>query len=263
MQHEATIRLGMFFSVLLIMAAAELVWPRRALLVSKARRWSSNLGITLLNTVLVRLLFPTAAVGIGLMTESQQLGLLNILHTPYWLSVAVSVVVLDLLIYLQHVLMHKVPLLWRLHRMHHVDLDFDVTTGARFHPIEIVLSMLIKFGAILVLGAPGFAVLIFEVLLNASAMFNHSNVRLPLALDKMVRLFLVTPDMHRVHHSVIRAETDSNYGFCLPWWDRSFGTYRNQPRDGHLDMGIGLANIRDEALCVGLPGMLKLPFMRK
>ena len=170
--------------------------------------------------------------------------------------------ILDLVIYGQHVAMHKVPALWRLHRMHHVDLDFDVTTGARFHPVEIVLSMLIKFAAILVIGAPAMAVLVFEVVLNATAMFNHSNVRLPAGLDRVLRLVLVTPDMHRVHHSVIRRETDSNYGFNLPWWDRIFGTYRDQPEAGHTGMQIGLSDIRSEALCVNLLGMLKLPFIK-
>ena len=178
------------------------------------------------------------------------------------ISVVMSVVVLDFIIYAQHVLMHKIPVFWRLHRVHHVDLDFDVTTGGRFHPVEIVLSMLIKFGSILLLGAPAVAVVIFEVLLNATAMFNHSNVRLPLAVDSILRLFLVTPDMHRVHHSALRMETDSNYGFNLPWWDRLFGTYRAQPRAGHRAMTIGLENIREQKLCVNLVGMLKLPFIQ-
>ena len=261
-QHEATIRVSIFFSVLLIMASAELLWPRRELSVSKVRRWTSNLGITFLNTIVIRLLFPTAALGIALIAESRQWGLLHVLQAPYWMSVVFSVIALDLVIYAQHVLMHKIPILWRLHRVHHVDLDFDVTTGGRFHPIEIIVSMLIKFGAILLLGAPALAVIIFEVLLNATSMFNHSNVRLPLGLDSILRLFLVTPDMHRVHHSAIRLETDSNYGFNLPWWDRLFGTYRAQPQAGHTGMKIGVQNIRDQGLCVNLLGMLKLPFIQ-
>ena len=261
-QNEVSIRLGFFFSVFLIMASAEFIWPRRELSVSKTHRWISNLGIVVLNTIIIRLLFPTAAVGIALIAESRQWGLLYLLQMPYLMSVVMSVVVLDFIIYVQHVLMHKIPVFWRLHRVHHVDLDFDVTTGGRFHPVEIVLSMLIKFGSILLLGAPAVAVVIFEVLLNATAMFNHSNVRLPLAVDSILRLFLVTPDMHRVHHSALRMETDSNYGFNLPWWDRLFGTYRAQPRAGHRAMTIGLENIREQKLCVNLVGMLKLPFIQ-
>lgn len=260
-QHEASIRVASFFCVLTIMAGAELIWPRRELSVSKARRWTSNLGIVVLNTVIIRLLFPTAALGVALIVESRQWGLFHVLQAPYWISVVIAVMALDLVIYTQHVLMHKIPMFWRLHRVHHADLDFDVTTGSRFHPIEIIVSMLIKFGAILILGTPALAVVIFEVLLNATAMFNHSNVRLPLALDGVLRLFLVTPDMHRVHHSAIRKETDSNYGFNLPWWDRLFGTYQAQPQAGHTGMKIGLQNIRQQEFCVNLPGMLKLPFI--
>ncbi len=262
LQHETTIRLGFFFGVFLVMAGLEIIRPRRELHTSKLRRWGSNLGITLLNTVTLRLLFPAAAVGVAMFAQVHELGLFNTVALPGPLVVMLSVVILDLTIYCQHVLMHKIPILWRLHRMHHVDLDFDVTTGARFHPVEIILSMLIKFIAILLLGAPALAVLIFEVVLNATAMFNHSNVRLNLGLDKVLRLLVVTPDMHRVHHSVIRRETDSNFGFNLPWWDRLFGTYRPQPEAGHTAMRIGLEDIRSERLCVNLLGMLKLPFLR-
>jgi len=262
LEYETPIRLGFFFCVLLTMATLEMVIPRRELSVSKARRWGNNLGITALNTVVVRLLFPTAAVGIALFAEERGYGLFNVFAIPAPLAVIASVLILDLVIYCQHVVMHKIPVLWRLHRMHHVDLDFDVTTGARFHPVEIVLSMLIKFAAVLLLGAPALAVLLFEVILNATAMFNHSNVRLNLNLDRALRLMLVTPDMHRVHHSTIRRETDSNFGFNLPWWDRLFGTYRAQPEAGHAAMQIGLADIRDESLCVKLTGMLKLPFLK-
>ena len=263
MQHEAIIRISCFMAVLVTMAGLELLRPRRELIVSKAQRWVSNLGIVVINTLVIRLLFPTAAVGVALVAENRGWGLFNVVEISYPFSVVVSVFALDLLIYGQHVLMHKVPVLWRLHRVHHVDLDFDVTTGARFHPIEIVLSMLIKFAAIVLLGAPVFAVLIFEVILSTTSMFNHSNVRLPLGLDKYLRLLLVTPDMHRVHHSVIRTETDSNFGFNVPWWDWIFGTYRDQPQEGHQGMTIGLTDIRDPALCVNLAGMLKLPFVGK
>ena len=263
MQHEATIRISCFVAVLVVMAGLELIWPRRELMVSKAKRWMSNLGIVFINTLVIRILFPTAAVGVALAVENRGWGLFNLLEVSYPVSVVASVLILDLIIYAQHVLMHKVPMLWRLHRVHHVDLDFDVTTGARFHPIEIIVSLLIKFAAIVLLGAPVFAVLIFELILSTTSMFNHSNVWLPRALDKNLRLFLVTPDMHRVHHSVIRTETDSNFGFNVPWWDRLFGTYRDQPKDGHTGMTIGLQDIRDPALCVNLAGMLKLPFVSK
>ena len=260
--YETPIRLGFFFGVFLVMALLEMVLPRRKLSIPKTRRWGSNLGIVVLNTLVVRLLFPAAAVGVALFASEQGYGLFNNLAVPLPFVVIACVMTLDLLIYGQHVVMHKIPILWRLHRMHHVDLDFDVTTGARFHPVEIVLSMLIKFAAILLLGAPALAVLIFEVILNAAAMFNHSNVRLNLKLDRLLRLLLVTPDMHRVHHSAIRRETDSNYGFNVPWWDRLFGTYRAQPEAGHTGMQIGVGDIRDERLCVNLPGMLMLPFLK-
>ena len=202
LHHEAALRLGFFFGMLALMALWEVLAPRRALTTSKAVRWASNLGIVVLNSVLLRLLFPAAAVGVAALAAQRGWGLLNNLVPPYWLAVTLSVVALDFAIYLQHVMFHAVPALWRLHRMHHADLDFDVTTGARFHPIEIILSMLIKFAALLVLGPPAVAVMIFEVLLNATAMFNHGNVRLPAALDRALRWLVVTPDMHRVHHSV-------------------------------------------------------------
>lgn len=240
---EAIIRLAAFGGVLLALALAERLAPRRQPSVGRVRRWPSNLGIVVLDTLILRLLFPTAAVGVALAADANGWGLLHGLSP--WLTVPVAVLLLDLAIYGQHVLFHLVPPLWRLHRMHHADPDLDVTTGLRFHPLEIVLSMLIKFAVVLVLGAPALAVLIFEVLLNATSMFNHANLRLPLALDRRLRLFMVTPDMHRVHHSVVPAETNSNYGFNLPWWDRLFGTYRAQPAAGHLGMTIGLSQFRD------------------
>lgn len=261
-EYEAAIRITSFLAVLIIMACLEVLRPRRTLAVSKAKRWISNLGIVVLNTIVIRLLFPITALGVALIAADRQWGLLNILPFPHWARVVIAVLALDLIIYAQHVVMHKIPILWKLHRVHHVDLDFDVTTGGRFHPVEIMISMLIKFAAIVALGAPALAVVIFEVVLNATAMFNHSNVRLPLGLDRLLRLVVVTPDMHRVHHSVIRRETDSNFGFNLPWWDRIFGSYRAQPESGHTGMQIGVEHIRDQALCVNLIGMLKLPFLR-
>ena len=211
------------------------------------------------DTLLVRILFPTAAVGVALVAEAHGLGLFNVLPLPAWIGVVASVILLDLAIYFQHVLFHAVPVLWRLHRMHHADLDIDVSTGLRFHPIEILLSMVIKLAVVIALGAPAIAVLIFEVLLNATSMFNHSNVHIPERLDGVVRWFVVTPDMHRVHHSIVARETNSNFGFNLPWWDRLFGTYRAQPAAGHEAMKIGIEQFRDPRE-LRLDRMLLQPF---
>jgi sterol desaturase/sphingolipid hydroxylase (fatty acid hydroxylase superfamily) len=226
---------------------------------SRAVRWYANLGIVALNTALLRLVFPIAAVGLAMLTADRGWGLFNNLAVPYWLAVGASVAILDLAIYLQHVMVHAVPLLWRLHRMHHADQDVDVTTGARFHPLEIVLSMAIKMAVITALGPPAVAVMIFEVLLNATAMFNHANFRLPLGLDRCLRLLVVTPDMHRVHHSLLVQETNSNFGFNLPWWDRLLGTYRGQPEKGHQGMTIGIDLFRDPGT-QHLHRMLAQPF---
>jgi len=259
--HESTIRLGVFFGIFAVMAIWEILAPRRVLTQSKSARWLNNIGLVVLNTLVVRLVFPAAAVGVAAYAARQHRGLFNQLDAPDWLAIIASVIILDGIIYLQHVMFHAVPAFWRLHRVHHADLDFDVTTGSRFHTIEILLSMLIKFAAILLLGPPLVAVVIFEVLLNATAMFNHSNVRLPLALDRIIRLLIVTPDMHRVHHSHLAHETNSNFGFNLSLWDRIFGTYRAQPEDGHTDMIIGIDTFRDSAQCTQLPRLLLMPFI--
>ena len=256
---EIPIRLAAFAGVLAVMAAWELLAPRRHQAVERPLRWSSNLGLVVLDTVLVRILVPTTAVAIALLAEERGWGLFHSFLPPSWLAVLVCVIVLDLAIYLQHVLFHAVPALWRLHRMHHADLAFDVTTGVRFHPIEILLSMLIKLAVVAALGAPALAVLLFEMLLNATSMFSHGNVRIPERLDRMLRWIVVTPDMHRVHHSVEAAETNSNFGFNLPWWDRMFGTYRAQPRAGHDAMVIGIAQFRDRSE-LRLDRMLLQPF---
>ena len=258
--HEAAIRLGAFFGIFALMALWEWRAPRRALTVAKARRWSSNLGLVVLNTVLIRLLFPVAAVGLAATATAQGWGLLNQFPLAPWLAVPLAVIALDLAIWAQHVFFHAVPALWRLHRVHHADLDYDLTTGARFHPIEIILSMLIKFAVILALGPPVVAVILFEVILNGMAMFNHGNVGLPNGLDRWLRWIIVTPDMHRVHHSVAEDETNSNFGFNLSGWDRLFGTYREAPRAGQLGMTIGIADHRDPREVAALPGMLALPF---
>lgn len=260
MEYEPTIRLGFFFGVFFIIALWEILAPCRRLTVSKAVRWLNNLGIVALNTLILRLLFPAAAVGMAVFAAHNSWGLFNHYDPPYGFAVLASVIALDFVIYLQHVMVHAVPILWRLHRVHHADLDIDLTTGARFHPIEIVLSMLVKFTTIGVLGPPVIAVLVFEVLLSATAMFNHGNLRIPPSIDHVLRWIVVTPDMHRVHHSVEDDEANSNFGFNLPWWDRLFGTYRAQPRKGHQGMTIGIHKYRDPQQVDRLPGMLTLPF---
>lgn len=258
--HEPVIRLSFFLGVFVLVGTWEVLAPRRALTVSKSLRWASNLGLVVLNTVLVRLLFPVVAVGIAAFCAANGWGVLNHFHVPFWLAVPLAVMAMDFVIWLQHVMVHAVPALWRLHRVHHADLDYDLTTGSRFHPAEIVLSMLIKFATITVLGPPVVAVVIFEVLLNAAAMFNHGNIRLPAGLDRVLRWVIVTPDMHRVHHSVEIDETNSNFGFNLPWWDRLFGTYRGQPRAGQVGMTIGIHGHTDPREVARLDGMLLMPF---
>jgi sterol desaturase/sphingolipid hydroxylase (fatty acid hydroxylase superfamily) len=259
MAYEPWTRLAAFAGVLIVMALWELRQPKRQLSLGRRRRWPNNLGVVVLDSIVVRILFPTAAVGVAVACEARGWGLFNWLALPKGVAIPVSVLVLDLAIYLQHVLFHAVPMLWRLHRMHHADLDIDVTTGVRFHPIEIVLSLLIKFVVVAAIGAPALAVLVFEVLLNATSMFNHSNVRMPAPVDALVRWLVVTPDMHRVHHSIIRSETDSNFGFNFPWWDRLFGTYRAQPTQGHQGMTIGIDKFRDPAE-LRLDRLLTQPF---
>ena len=243
---ESTLRLSVFGGVFLLCALAEWRWPRRQVVSARPLRWSANVAVSFIGSLLVRLAVPLLAVQAALLASAEDWGLLNLVELPLWFSVLLSVLLLDLLIYWQHRLFHSVPLLWRLHRMHHSDTHIDVSTGIRFHPVEIALSMLLKVAAVMLLGAPALGVLLFEVLLNASALFNHSNLRLPPSLDARLRQWLVTPDMHRVHHSWQRAETDSNFGFCLPWWDRLFRSYRAQPDEGHQAMTIGLHAFRTD-----------------
>ncbi len=257
--HEPVIRLAAFIAILTAMVLWESVAPRRPRSHPRIRRWPGNLAIVALNNGLLRILLPGGAVGFALLAEQRRWGLLNALPIPPWAGLLGSVVALDLAIYLQHVMFHAVPALWRVHRTHHSDLDFDVTTGVRFHPIEIVLSMLYKLGVVAALGTPAMGVLIFEVLLNATSMFNHGNVQIPIRLDRYLRWFVVTPDMHRVHHSVVIPETNSNFGFNLPWWDWLLGTYRGQPGAGHTEMTIGIEQFRDSRELL-LDRMLTQPF---
>ena len=257
--YEPLIRLGAFAGVFVVMAIWEFLTPRRPQAIGRNWRWPNNLGVVAVDVLLVRILLPITAVGFALFAEARGIGLFNMIVLPVWASIVISVILLDLAIYLQHVLFHAVPALWRLHRMHHADLEFDVTTGLRFHPVEILLSTGIKLAVVAALGTPAAAVLIFELLLNATSMFNHSNVRVPPAVDRMLRWFVVTPDMHRVHHSILRRETNSNFGFNLPWWDRLLGTYRAQPAAGHGGMTIGIEQFR-EPRELGLDRMLLQPF---
>lgn len=261
--REAVVRLAAFALVFTAVALAESAAPRRALELGRRTRWPSNLAITATNAVVMRFAIPLTAVGTAALAQDHGVGVLNILAAPTWLAFSSSLLVLDLALYAQHRLFHAVPFLWRLHRVHHADLDVDITTGARFHPFEILLSLLIKVGVIAALGAPAAAVIVFEVVLNASSMFNHGNLELPLSLDRGLRTFLVTPDMHRIHHSVEPEETNSNFGFNLTWWDYLLSTYRSTPRAGHTNMVLGVADERDPKRCARLAAMLSMPFDRR
>lgn len=244
LSQQTGVRLGVFLAVFATMLAWEALAPRRARAAPRLRRWPGNIGVTVAGTLLVRVVVPLSAVAWAAELQARGIGLIAVGALPSGIGVPLAVILLDLAIWVQHVLFHRVSLLWRLHRMHHADTDLDVTSGARFHPLEILLSMAIKFAVIALLGAPPVAVLIFEILLNACAMFNHANVALPRWLDAALRRVVVTPDMHVVHHSVLPAETDSNFGFCLSWWDRLFATYRAAPGPGVDRMTIGLAQFR-------------------
>ena len=261
MDVEVLVRLSTFAGLFAVFAVWELLAPRRTQYYSRSVRWLNNLAIMVLNGLIVRLGIPLAAVGMAIVAQDQNLGLLNQVTLPAWFAMVVAILALDLILYLQHLVFHHVDFLWRLHRMHHADLEVDVTTGLRFHPIEIVLSMAIKMAAVLVLGAPVVAVIAFEVLLNASSLFNHANIRIPDKADRIMRYFIVTPDMHRVHHSVVRQETDSNFGFNVPWWDYLFGTYRASPQAGHIGMKVGIEYFRT-ARDLWLDHLLVQPFRK-
>ncbi|MBE9538875.1 MAG: sterol desaturase family protein [Proteobacteria bacterium] len=261
MTNETFIRLGVFLLAFLVFASWESLAPRRPLNCVRSRRWLANVGLSLINQLALRLFFPVLAVALAAFVQQRGWGLFNILKVPDTLAVLVCFLLLDLAIYVQHIVFHRIESLWRLHRVHHTDLDFDVTTAIRFHPVEIILSMLIKMVLVVLLGAPPLAVLIFEVVLNLTALFNHSNIHIPLPLDRVLRWGVVTPDMHRVHHSAVPVETDSNFGFNLPWWDYLFKTYRAQPEKGHTEMIVGLHEFRNEQK-LALPDLLLLPFRR-
>lgn len=262
MSEEAITRLAIFAGLFLLLASLEYFVPRRELRPLKAKRWLTNWGIVILDSLLVRLLFKAAAVGGALWAAELGFGLFNVIEAPYWLAFAVSFLVLDFAVWLSHLASHKIPIFWRVHRMHHSDVDIDVTTAIRFHPIEIILSMVWKYAVVMALGAPAAAVLVFEIVLNGGAMFNHSNMKLPLWLDRWLRLVIVTPDMHRVHHSADMVETDSNYGFNFSFWDRMFGTYIDQPKLGHDGMTIGIVEWQDDQPS-GLVWSLSVPFIEQ
>lgn len=245
--HEAGVRLAAFVGLLALFAVLEAWRPRRVRTLTRAQRWPSNLGIIVLDSVLVKVLMPVVAVGAAAYADAQGVGLFNIIALPPLVAVVAAMLLLDLLIYGQHVAVHHIPVLWRLHRVHHTDVDLDVTSGFRFHPLEILLSMWLKVGFVLLLGAPVVAVILFEVILSSTALFNHANLRIPPTIERWLRLVIVTPDLHRVHHSVKVHETNSNFGFNIPWWDRLFGTYRAQPEAGHDAMIIGQPVFRDAA----------------
>jgi sterol desaturase/sphingolipid hydroxylase (fatty acid hydroxylase superfamily) len=260
--NEDVVRLTFFLGTFALCALGELIAPRRPLSCPRRSRWFANLSLVVLDTLAVRLLLPLLPVGMSLAVQQRGVGLFNLLQLPPWAGVLLGVIILDFVIYLQHRLFHATPLLWRFHRMHHTDLDLDVTSGNRFHPVEILISATIKLGVVALLGVPPLGVVAFETILNATSQFNHANIRLPLPLDRSLRLLVVTPDMHRVHHSVIPRETDSNFGFNLPWWDRLCGSYRPQPEKGHLGMTIGLNRFRDPRELT-LAKLLLQPFQRR
>lgn len=260
--YESAIRIGAFATLLALLIGWEQLAPRRVRRFSLGRRWTSNFALLVLDAVALRLLMPAAAVGVAVLASQKGWGLFNSVDTTLLLSVPICFLALDLLVYFQHVLFHAVPVLWKVHRVHHADRDFDVSTGGRFHPIEIGLSMLVKSAAIIALGAPVLAVAVFELVLSSASLFNHSNIRIPTGTDRALRWLIVTPDMHRVHHSTLAKETNSNFGFSLPWWDRLLGTYRAQPSLGHERMEIGIRPSPAVSRCHDLLGMLAMPFVK-
>ncbi|WP_037493877.1 sterol desaturase family protein [Sneathiella glossodoripedis] len=260
-QHEPIVRMTFFLGTLVAVAAWEILSPRRSLRVSKSFRWIHNMGVTIFNSFILRFLFPVLAVGFAAICELNNWGVLNLVNLPIAFEILIALIIQDLVIYFQHVLFHYVPLFWRFHKMHHADPDYDVTTGARFHPVEIAFSMVIKIGVVFLLGPPVIAVILFEIILSSMAMFNHANATLPANIDKSVRKLIVTPDMHRVHHSVKPSEHHRNFGFNLSIWDRLFRTYKETPDDGHMGMTIGLSNYQDN-LKQSFFWLLSLPFKR-
>ena len=263
LENEPIVRMSFFFGMLMLIGAWELYAPKKAPTISKAYRWVNNLGLVFLNSFIVKLLIPMASTGVALLAIQNNWGILNYYEVPHLLGIIIFIVVMDLIIYFQHIMVHAVPILWRLHRVHHADLDYDTTTGSRFHPIEIILSMMIKFTAIVLIGPSVVAVILFEIILNAMAMFNHANASLPKPLDKVLRYLIVTPDMHRVHHSIEQYETNSNFGFNISIWDRIFGTYKEDADAGQDNMVIGIQDLTDKSKTNNIFGMLLIPFIKR
>ena len=259
LNNETNLRMGVFFTILVVMMLAEALFPRKKRAMTRGHRWLTNLVLVVIDSLFVKLIFPIVAVGIAAFSVGKGWGLFNIVDLPVWLEITLAIIILDMMIYWQHVASHHIPFLWALHKVHHADRDFDVTTGSRFHPIEIGLSMGYKMILVILLGPAVLAVIIFEIILNGTAMFNHSNVKLPLTFDRILRRVIVTPDMHRVHHSIIMGETNSNYGFSLSIWDRLFGSYIAQPKLGHEGMTIGLEEYQNPGPA-SLAWSLSLPF---
>ena len=257
--HEPYIRLAFFATIFALVAVVELFAPRRTLVASQQKRWINNILLSLTDTIILRLVFPIFPVGVAIICSGKGWGIFNFIPMPLWLAIISGVVLLDMVIYFQHRMFHLVPIIWRLHKVHHIDQDIDVTTGLRFHPLEMILSMIIKIIAVIIIGAPAVSVVIFEILLNGTTMFNHGNLYIPAFIDRIIRLLIVTPDMHRVHHSVIMKETNSNFSFNFSFWDRIFGTYLAQPENGHLQMKIGLTGYQ-ESKYLQLWPMLIIPF---
>ncbi len=260
--HETEVRLASFAGLLILFSGLEAVFPKKKRVQARLGRWFTNISLSLLSNILLRILFQVTAIGTALFAASKGWGLLNLVLLPFWIELLIALILLDLAIYWQHVLTHKIPVLWRLHKVHHADRDIDASSGVRFHPVEIVLSLLYKMMVILLLGPSAIAVLLFEIILNGSALFNHANIKLPKSVDRVLRLLIVTPDMHRVHHSVLNEETNSNFGFNLSVWDRIFGSYRDQPKLGHDDMTIGLAEYQSVKPST-IVWSLSLPFRPK
>lgn len=261
-EYESYIRLGSFLAIFALLTIWEISSPKRKLLQLRYFRWFCNIGLITISSILVRFIIPTAAVGIALHVEQEQLGFLNLYELPFIVKFILAFVLMDLAIYFQHVMFHALPLFWRFHRVHHSDLDCDITTGLRFHPFEMIISIIFKFLIITSIGAPVLAVVFFEIILNAASMFTHSNIKIPSVIESMVRWFIVTPDMHRIHHSIKENETNSNFGFFISIWDRLLGTYIHEPAQGHVNMQIGLRKFR-EPKWQNLRWLIYLPFVDK
>ena len=260
LDNELIIRLVAFFGIFGLVAMTELIIPKRTLRINKMKRWFNNIGLIVFNSLILRFIIPFTGVMVALLCQEKGFGVFNLITVPSWIAILSCIILLDLLIYTQHVVFHLVPIFWRLHKVHHSDLDYDLTMASRFHPIEMGLSLCLRCFFIALLGVPVIAVILFEVILNGAAMFNHGNFLLPKKLDNVLRLFIVTPDMHFVHHSIEKNEYNRNFGFNLPWWDRIFGTYKAEPKLGQQEMEIGLKDYPIERSVVSLGRMVMLPF---